>query len=504
MRAMAKDRSRRYDTPNSLARDIERFLASEPIHARPPSFRYKAGRFVRRHRVGVAFAATLLLALLGLATTMVVQARRIAAERDRANQEAEVANAALQFMTELFEISDPGEARGNSITAREVLDTGAERIEESLRDQPEIQSRLMSTIGTVYHSLGLYQAAEEPLRSVLEIRRRRFGNEHPDVAEALDDLGSLLRRRAEYDAAEALYREALTIRRALYGDEHRDIATSLNLIGTVLYRKGDYAASEPLMRDALAMAERLLDRSDADFPTHVNGMGNVLIDMGRPDEAVPFYRESLQLRRTLHGGDHPQIAFALDNLAMALDEAGKDDEAEPLYFESLAMLRRIYGEEHPEIAQTLGNVSVFLENTGDYGRAETMVQEALELNRKLLGDAHPMVADNIVTLASLAELQGAPERGESLINEALAIYREALPEGHPKILSAENLHGLILAALGRYQEAEPLMIRSHEGLSPTDSDGQWRAGLEDLIAFYEDWGKPDEAAKYRAELERPR
>ncbi|NIP19372.1 MAG: hypothetical protein GWM87_15335, partial [Xanthomonadales bacterium] len=154
MKAIEKDRSRRYGSPAELAADIRRYLHHEPVLASPPSATYKARKFVRRHRYGVATAATLLVLLISFAVTMAVQAGRIAAERDRANHEAETARRVSDVMEDLFTESDPTQSRGNTVTAREILDRGAARIHSELNDQPRVQARLLAIMGRVYRSLG--------------------------------------------------------------------------------------------------------------------------------------------------------------------------------------------------------------------------------------------------------------------------------------------------------------------------------------------------------------
>jgi serine/threonine protein kinase/tetratricopeptide (TPR) repeat protein len=499
MKALEKDRTRRYGSPEELAADLRRFLDNQPIMARPPSAAYRARKFVRRHRVGVAFTALLFLSLVALAGTATLQARKIAQERDRANREAQAATAALGFLTDLFEISDPGEARGNTITAREVLDRGAAEIEESFQGQPEVQARLLGTIGDVYRSLGLYEPAERSLRSALEVQRGT-GNAL-ELARALDALGRLRLDRAEYEEAESLIREGLTLRRRELGQEDAAVARSLHSLAVALWQQGRDAEAEPIYRDGLAMCRRLLPPDDPLITAFLNGMGNVLVQLERPREAEPYYREVLARRRARYGGDHPDVAFALDNLAMCLHDLGDLDAAEPLYFEAQEMLYRVYGDEHPEIAQTLDNVAFFLVDKGDYERAEEMTRKSLELNRKLLGDDHPRVADSLVQLGDLLLRRGEVGEAGELAERSLAIYRAALPSDHVKIAGAESLLGAVRTAQGRFEEAQTLLVGSYEQMVRQKERAPERLrGLQRVIAFYDARGRRDEAARYRALL----
>ena len=499
MKALEKDRTRRYGSPDELAADLRRFLDNEPILARPPSAVYRARKFVRRHRVAVAFTSLLFLSLVALAGTATWQARKIAVERDRANREAQAATAALGFLTDLFEISDPGEARGNTITAREVLDRGAAEIEESFEDQPEVQARLLGTIGDVYQSLGLYDPAEESLRAALAVRRD--GGDPLELAAALDALGLLLRDRAEYEEAETLIREGLALRRGELGDEHPDTLRSLHSLGVVLWSQGRDAEAEPIYREGLATGRRLLEPDDPLLTAFMNGLGNALAQLGRTREAEPYYREVLERRRARYDGDHPNVAFALDNLALCLHDLGDLDAAEPLYVEAQEMLFRVYGTQHPEIAQTLDNVAFFLVDRGEYDRAEEMTRQSLELNRKLLGEEHPRVGDGLVALADIVLRRGEVAEAEEMTGQALAIYRSSLPPDHLKIAGAESVLGAVRTAQGRYEEAEALLLGSYERMvRQKERTPERLRTLQGVIALYDAWGRPDEAARYRALL----
>src|SRR5512136_1792857 len=209
MKALEKDRTRRYGSPSDLAADIERYLHHQPIVARPPSTAYKARKFVRRHRFGVGVAGSVAMLLIAFSVLTALQAARIARERDRANREAEASRQVSEFLTGLFKVSDPSEARGNSVTAREILDKGADKIERELRGQPLVQGKLMSTMGLVYESLGLYSPAQALLEKALDIRKRTLGPDHPDVAVTLSTLGTVAWRKGDFSRAKDLQEQAL-------------------------------------------------------------------------------------------------------------------------------------------------------------------------------------------------------------------------------------------------------------------------------------------------------
>jgi non-specific serine/threonine protein kinase/serine/threonine-protein kinase len=181
MRALEKDKARRYGSPSDLAADIGRHLRDEPVLTGPPSATYRAEKFVRRHKLMVVVSSAAAVLLIIFAAAMTVQAKRIAKERDRANLEAETSRRVSEFMTGMFKTSDPTEAKGNAVTAREILDKGAKEISAALAREPEVQARLMATMGNVYSELGLYPQAEALLKEAVDKSRTALGANHPET-----------------------------------------------------------------------------------------------------------------------------------------------------------------------------------------------------------------------------------------------------------------------------------------------------------------------------------
>jgi len=449
MRAIARDREERYGSPAELAADIGRHLSHEPVEARPPSAMYRVGKFVRRRRGVVAATLVVMMSLTWGIVARTLEARRTA-------REARVAEEVSAFLVGLFQVSDPSEARGNTITAREILDKGARRIERELVGQPLVQARLMDTMGTVYRHLGLYQPATPLLEGALELRRRELADEHPDVAESLSSLASLLRSKGEYDRAEALAREALAMRRRLLGDEHFEVAKNLNNLAVILKTKGDYAGAEPLYREALAMFRRLRGGEDPEVARCMNNLASLLHHTGDYAGAEALYRESLALRRRLLGDEHPDVALSVNNLASLLHAKGDLDGAANLYREALEMWRRMVGDEHPDVARTLSNLAMVLKAKGDYAAAEPLYRESLAMRRRLLGNEHPDVAAGLNNLAVLLHAMGDYDGAEPLFREALEIHRRLLGDEHPEIARSLCNLGMLLKVRGDYAGAEPL------------------------------------------------
>jgi eukaryotic-like serine/threonine-protein kinase len=464
MKALEKDRDRRYGSPSDLAADIRRHLNNEPVLASPASLAYRAGKFFRRHRFGVAVAAAAALLLMAFAGVMAFQARRIARERDRANREVQVSQRVTEFLTGLFAVSDPGEAKGNTVTAREILDKGSEKILRELNHEPVIQARLMDTMGGVYDNLGLYDRATPLLQNALSIRRHALGNENIEVADSLVHLGNLAYHKGDLATAETSLRQALAMRREVPGNEPLDTATNLTGLAKVLRQKETGGAI---------------------------------------DEAERYYREALATRRKVLGGDDPAIADSLNNLAMLL-YANKHDyaAAEPLFRESLAMYRRLTGGEDVEVAITMNNLALLLGQKGQYDEAEQLFRRALAMNRRILGENHPVVATFVNNLATLLKRKGDFNGAESLYRQAIDAERKVFPEDHWEIATIKSLLGGCLIAERRYREAEPLVLESYRIIESQfgDSHERTRAALRRIVDLYSAWGKPTQAARYKTLL----
>ena len=471
MKALEKDRTRRYGSVSDLAADLRRHLDNQPVLASPPSVVYRTGKFVRRHRVGVAAAAAVVALLIAFAATMAIQTRRVAQQRDRAlaaerrsAEEAELARQVSTFLVDLFKVSDPSEARGNQVTAREILDKGADRIVKELKDQPAVQARLMDTMGYVYQSLGLYSRAGPLLESALASRRATLGGEHAEVAASMHHVGELMYARGERDGAERLFREALAIQRKALGHENLAVTETQNSLGIALRPK-----ETP---EATAEAEQL-------------------------------YRAALATRRKLLGNEHMAVAQNLVNLAMLL-YANKRDyaEAERLFREALDLNRRLLGEEHPEVSTNLNNLALVLRDQARYAEAEPLLRQVLAMDRRLYGEDHPMVGVVLNNLANLLQRKGDYAGAESLYREAIAVKRRTFPENHWEVATVKSLLGGCLIAAQRYRDAEPLLLESYPVIAAQFGAAHNRSlvALRRVVDLYQAWGQPAKAAEWRAKL----
>jgi len=433
MKAIAKDRTHRYASASDLAEDIRRHLRNEPVLASPPTAVYKLKKFVIRHRVGVAAAALVVVALiLGITGTTVGLYRAVKAERT-AKDEAEAASQVSQFLEGLFSVSDPGEARGNSVTAREILDQGADKIEKELEDQPVVRARLMVTTGRVYRRLGLYSQARDLLKRALDLRRNVPGERGLDVAEAELELAWLYAAEGNYDDALNLYQDALSLQESILGAETPQAAKTMSSIADVYKQARRYDEALAMHEKALAIREKTLGPDDPEVSNSLNLLGNLYMTMGKPG-SIPLYERALKIREKAFGEDHPKVAVVLQNLANVYWQMGDLKTATEYNNRALAIQEKVLGPEHPDLAFALTNTANLLAASGDYAGAQKVHERALAIRKKYLAPDNPDLADTLYNLACVSALQGHRD-------EAYRYLREAVERGfaRPVILSDSDL-----------------------------------------------------------------
>jgi serine/threonine protein kinase/tetratricopeptide (TPR) repeat protein len=376
MRALEKDRTHRYGSVSDLAADLRRHLTNQPVLAGPPSVAYRARKFVRRHRVGVAAALAVSILMVVSAIVTILQANRVARERDRANLEAAAAKQVTAFLIGLFRVSDPSEARGNTLTAREILDKGAREAAGTLVGQPELQARLLGTIGSVYTGLGSYRAAEPLLEQAVALSRRALGNSHPSTLVAINDLANLFWYRDRLGDAEPLYREVVEGREQHLGADHPDtLRARFDLASLYALQRRDQEA-ERLMRRTLDDQRRVLGDGHEDTLSSLSNLAALYYLQGRYAEIEPINLQVLEQTRRRLGDDHPDTLRSMHNLATTYDKLDRWHQAEALYLTTTAAKRRVLGARHEITVLTIARHAAMDVRRGRYREAEVRLDEA--------------------------------------------------------------------------------------------------------------------------------
>ncbi len=537
--AIRKEPERRYRSVNELADDIRLHQASLPITARPDTWTYRTGKFLRRHVAGVAMSAALLTLVMAFGIAVSLQNQRIARERDTAMEVS-------RFLEQIFMAPDPVNARGLNITAREILERGAARINAELRARPAIRAALTETIGRVYFNLGEYKPAARMLEESLRLRTSLRGAEHSAIAATRNELAAVLIRTADYDRAGSLLQQALAYNREAHGDRDTTVAANLFNLAELSQLTGELDRAEEYATESLAIYESQEEGYAREIAEGKSALARILRARGDLAGAEKLYREAIASIRRHLGNDHPLLAYQLQNLAVVLRARGNVDAAEAMFRESIDFTRRVLGEEHDLAAASLVMLGTLLHDQGQLEPAEETLREALRLHRAAQGPEHPYVAYDMTSLAMLLADRGEAREAERLLRQALAIYEgslgpkhqyvastltelgavltargageEAVPvlqramdiralayePGDPLAAATSAAYGHALAASGRYAEAEQLLLASIAALNASGdtSTRRVRLALEWIGELYDAWDRPDEARHWRRELVR--
>jgi tetratricopeptide (TPR) repeat protein len=458
MKALEKDRTRRYETANGLGLDVQRYLANEPVLARPPSRRYKLQKTVLRNKLlfaGIAVIASLLVA------SLIVVSASLAGER-RSRREAEAASVKSQqvkkFLEDMLNGVEPSVALGRDTTMlREIVDRTAERVGKEMTNQPAVEAELRALIGNLYQEIGSYDRAEEMHRAALAIRKKLFGPESSEASASLNDLGLALMAENKLAEAEKADGEALAIRRQLFGNNHADTATSLNALSSVYRQEAKLTEAEPMAREALGIRQKLFGHEDLQVADSLRNLSIILGDESRWADSEAMARDVLAIRRKLLGPEHPWIAAALDDVAWAAGARGKLDEAETLERESLVMRQKLLGAEHPDVAKSLYLVGDRMRQKGNLNEASSVLIAALSIQRKLLGEDNQASLDTLRSLGLTLAANGKFEEAEQVCREELALLRKRGEGDSPQALSElVSLTG-VLVAQRKFGDAEQML-----------------------------------------------
>jgi len=442
--ALRKEPSRRYVSVVAFAADIQSYLKGYPVQARNDTWSYRTGKFVRRHKTGVASAAIMFLALIGFSIGMALLARRATRERRAAQRESE-------FLVGIFQAATPDEAKGKEITAHQLLDQGAKRIDTELAGDPELQAPLLDNIGYAYQRLGHYPEAQAMLQHSYDLQRHAGSTRTPEFARTEDYLGTVLRLQGKYTDAEPLFRDSLVIRRNKLGENNLDVAQSLADLGECLYLEDRMPEAEPILRQTLDLNRRLDPNSGVGTR---NYLALVLENSGGYQEAGQLLREGLEITRRTEGPNSPDYVLGLHNLAGAEIDSGDLTTAEATERQDLALRIKIQGPDHPDTAYSLNNLGWILLEKGDWRSAQPYLADNLRIVRTQLGEQHPRTAAAINNWGRVLEEKGDYRGAEQSYQQALEIMKQS--HGGENLFSAKilsNLGGLKLDQ-GDYREAE--------------------------------------------------
>jgi non-specific serine/threonine protein kinase/serine/threonine-protein kinase len=519
LRAIEKDRDRRYSSAQELEAELERHGRNEAVLASPPSVSYRVGKFVRRHRLGVATTAGLFAAAIVFGSAMALLARETARERDRANEEAAIAKRVTDFTAGLFEMANPASSGSSTVSARQLLDAGVRRLEAQMSsEQPQTRAALLESAGNAYRDIGDFGEANRLIREAEALRKEHAADEPVAYAKVLMSESWLLRDQGNYEGAESLARESVAVLESagkasgskpgaadldeLYGarvelaealrrqSKLDEAATVVNKVidvvnrgegistanqASALYELGRIREGQGELPEAVQLLTRALDiqvKADGEFAEPTinarNGLADALVVQGKSAEAEKLLQQNVDGLRKIYGDVHAIVGIAYNNLANALsDLPERYTDAEKDYLKALDILSQTYGIAHPEVANTYHNLAGLYLKMKEWQKAADAGKQALDLRMATIGPEHPNTASSRMILAmALSKLQRYTE-AEALAREARASFVAALGAEHWRAANASYNLGTILQTEGKLQEAEQEVRPALELLTKT-------------------------------------
>lgn len=540
--AMHKDYERRYRSVEALIRDVDHYLAAEPLEARPDSLRYRFEKFVRRNQRAVALGATVVVTIIGMVVFFTV---RLTTARNAALAEAARTHRIQNFMLNLFEGGDEAAGPSDSLRVVTLVDRGVQEA-QTLNTDPKVQSELYENLGGIYQKLGKLEQADSLLQSALKERTAVFGSDSPEVAETLVELGLLRDSQGKFDEAERLTRQGLDIDKRKFPPTHPNLIRATSALGKVLEDRGSYeqaikeleeasrlqsapgaattdlaetltelanshfylghyAESEFLNQRVLAMDKQLYGERHPHVADDLINLGAIQYDLGRYPEAERYDRQALNIIQSFYGMSHPATASALTILGRTLVTEKKSDEAAGMLQEALSIEEQVYGKVHPRVAGTLNELGKIAEQQGRLNEAEANFSRMADIYKSVYAGKHYYIGIAFSNLAGVYIDRKNYSEAERLYREAIAIYNQTLSPEHLNVGIARIRLGHVLVLEQRLHEAETESRSGYEILmkQPSAPEHWLQMARGDLITVYDALKETDKSAKLRAELSHP-
>jgi hypothetical protein len=528
-KALEKDRAQRYSSAAELAADLRRYLADQPILARPPSARYQLRKFASRHKGLLAAAVAMSLVLIAgafasgweairanraersaiaaehnavkerdrallaehVATSERTQAQqdrnRAVAEKQRADTEASTAKAINDFLQNdlLAQASVRAQAGPNhkpdpDLKVRTALDRATARIGRKFESQPLVEASLRATMGSTYHDLGLYDEAERQLERSLQLRLRALGPQHPETLNTMDELGLVYFHAGKSAEAETMLAKVIEARRSIFGGGHPETLRAMSDLA-MQASGGNYLRSEALLAQVLTVERRVLGSEHPETLGVMNNLATEYVNEGKYDRAERLYREVVDVKRRVLGEEHPSTLLSMNNLGVVYRNQGKYSQAEALLTDALAARRRIMGEQHNDTLASMNSLALVYQAQAKYTQAEPLLRQVLEVRRHLLGAEHPDTLRSMNSLAELNQRQGRLAEAEALFTPILEAHRRVLGPQHPNTIRVLASLGAVKLQQRGYSEAEALLRQALDAYRKSSADSWRRYHTESML-----------------------
>lgn len=538
--AMHKEPQRRYQSVEALIRDVDHFLAGEPLEARADTLGYRIGKFVRRNRrpvIATALGFASVVALIVFFTVRLTKARNLAQAQAAQTQRIQ------QFMMNLFQGGDEAAGPAADMKVTTMMERGVQQA-QALNADPRAQADLYQTLGSVYQKLGKLDHADMLLQQALDHRKLLFGPDSTEVAESLVALGQLRSDQAQYEQAESLIRQGLEIEKHRLPRDNPSLLTAETTLGAVLASRGNYEQAIQVLDDAARVQSSPGMAATPGLANSLSELANAHYEAGHYTIADPLFRRVLEMHRQLYGLRHPLVAGDLGSLGAVQQDLGYYAEAEKFYRQALDITQAYYGVNHPKTAADLTALGRALLYQNKYDDANEMLQQALAIQEHVYGPTHPAVAEAVNELGNVASMRNNYDEAEKQFRRVVEIYRAVYGDHHylvaialsnvaynylnkrdyaraellfrdvvrrfTETLSADNVNtgiahiklGRTLLRENRFADAQLESFAGYQNLTKQANPGTsyLRAARRDLAAEYDALKQPERAARFRAEL----
>jgi hypothetical protein len=430
-----------------------------------------------------------------------------------------------------------------------VLEQVLAKFEEKLGPDHPLTIKTMEHLAMAYKAAGQLDKAVPLLEQALLKQKEKLGPDHPDTLKTMNSLALAYQAVGQLDNAVSLLEEALAKQKEKLGPDHPETLTSMNNLALAYQAVGQLDKAVPLQEQTLAKRKEKLGPDHPDTLTSMNNLAFAYKEAGQLDKALPLDEEALAKRKEKLGADHPETLTSMNNLAFAYKEAGRLDKALPLYEQALAKLTEKLGPDHPDTLRTLNNLASAYHTAGQLDKALPLLEQVVAKFKQKLGPDHPYTLASMGNLGATYLALSQPDKALPLLHAFLAGQRNRLGRDDPRLatlqavvgqrllkheqyaeaeavlreclrirtekqpdewttFNTQSMLGGSLAGQRKYAEAEPLLKQGYDGLKeraakiPAESKTRLTEALDRLVQLNDAWGKPDEAARWRAELEK--
>ncbi|MDQ6808762.1 MAG: tetratricopeptide repeat protein [Verrucomicrobiota bacterium] len=495
--ALRKETARRYPTVERFSDDIRRYLEGRPVIARKDTISYRAGKFIRRNRIGVTAGLLVLLSMIGGIVATSWQARM-------ARQEKTKAQSVNAFLEDMISYSNPYldslRKDGRTATMTELLDAAAQRLtEKDFAQQPEIRAELERIIAISYNGQGRPRLGEDHMQNYISLASQLYPSNDPRRLPASADRAYLLFSHGELAPAEKAYRQVLPQLREAYAKRTfpiDELVVALNNFGYLRRTQGDSKEAESVFRETISLSSQL--PKGTHFITGVTRgtLASTLADGGNFQEALRTANDAVLKEQQAGRSDTPSYGFTLTILGGFLTETGDFPKADAALAEGERLFRRLLGPAHLWLGDNLRNQAISFYRQDRFGEAEAKVTEALSIYNESFGPHYDQYPTALITKGLILNRTGDSQKGEAVLREALKLRMDSLPKNHFWVAEAEEALGQCLLSQGRLDAAEALLLEAHAKLAATfgRDDPRTRAALKPLLSLYQASGRTSEAA----------